>query len=291
MIIVMLLVCGVVTAQQAKEKIIKELTFEKKSDKNALMIANINGSIRVEGYDGEKIIVEVNKEILAKTNERLEKGKQEIQLGIMDLADTLVLYVKGTCSQFGKGNQRYHRSERAGNGWGYNWSGWGKDCKEEYRYQMNFIVKVPFNTNLSVSTINDGDISVSRVRGSVSADNINGGITLTKISGATSVSSINGNLDLDYDQNPSAPCKYYALNGDINILFKKGLGASVSFESFNGEFFTNVESIESLPVSLEKKQKKNGVEYKIGGNRYKVGNGGVVLDFETFNGDVFLKEI
>ena len=290
-VVVLLWICGAVYGQQFNEKITRELTFEKKSDKNGLMIANINGSIKVEGYNGDKILVEVEKSILAKTNERLEKGKQEIQLGIIDLADTLILYVKGTCSDFGRNNQKYHRNERAGKGWNYNWSSWDKNCKEEYRYTMNFTVKVPFHINLAVSTINDGDISVNQVKGSVYADNINGAIKLSKIAGPTSVSSINGNLDLDYEQNPNAPCRYYALNGDINIFFKKGLAASVSFESFNGDFFTNVESIEALPVQLEKKQKGNGVEYKLNGHRYKVGKGGVTLDFETFNGDVILKEI
>lgn len=278
-------------AQQFNETIKKELAFEKKSDKNALMIANINGSIKVEGYDGDKIVVEVNKEILAKTNDRLEKGKNEIQLGVIDLADTLILYVKGTCSDFGRGNQRYHRNERAGKGWNYNWSNWGKDCKEEYRYLMNFTVKVPYGINLAVSTINDGDISVEKVSGGLYADNINGSIRLTQISGATHVSSINGDIDLTYDRNPSLPCRYYALNGDINIHVKKGLGASVSFESFNGNFYTNVDAIESLPVALEKRPKKDGVEYKINGSRYKVGSGGVFLDIETFNGDAYLKEI
>jgi len=278
-------------AQQFNETIRKELAFEKKSDKNALMIANINGSIKVEGYEGDKIVVEVNKEINAKTNERLEKGKTEIQLGVIDLADTLILYVKGTCSDFGRGNQRYHRNERAGKGWNYNWSNWGKDCKEEYRYLMNFRVKVPYGINLAVSTINDGDIDVDKVSGGLYADNINGSIKLTQISGATNVSSINGDIDLEYERNPSLPCRYYALNGDINIHVKKGLGASVSFESFNGNFYTNVDAIESLPVALEKRPKKDGVEFKINGNRYKVGAGGVNLDIETFNGNAYLKEI
>ncbi|MEP2667643.1 MAG: hypothetical protein ABJH04_01540 [Cyclobacteriaceae bacterium] len=280
-------------AQQFNETIKKELGFEKKSDKNALMIANINGSINVVGYDGDKVVVEVNKEIMAKTSARLEKGKSDIQLGVIDLADTLILYVKGTCSDFGRRNQRYHRNERAGKGWNYNWSDWGKDkdCKEEYRYLMNFTVKVPYGIHLALSTINDGDITVEKVSGGLYADNINGSIKLTQISGATNVSSINGDIDLEYDRNPSLPCRYYALNGDINIHVKKGLGASVSFESFNGNFYTNVEAIESLPVALEKRPKKDGVEYKINGNRYKVGSGGVYLDIETFNGNAYLKEI
>ncbi len=280
-----------VQAQQFNEIIKKEMTFEKKSNKNALMIANINGSIKVEGYAGDKIIVEVRKEIVAKTNQRLEKGKDEIQLGVVDLADSLIFYVQGTCSDFGRRNQRYHRNDRVGKGWNYNWSGRGKDCHEEYQYQMDFLVKVPYGINLAVSTINDGDISVDKVKGSVYADNINGNIRLTNISGATGVSSINGDIDLEYEQNPSVACRYYALNGDINIHFKKGLGASISFESFNGHFFTNVDAIEAMPVQLEKRPKRNGVEYKLNGNRYKVGQGGVDLDFETFNGDVILKEI
>lgn len=277
--------------QQFTEKIAKELTFEKKTDKNALMIANINGHIKVEGYDGDKILIEVDKQIMAKTNERLEKGKNELQLGIIDLADTLILYVKGTCSDFGRKNQRYHHNKKDGKGWNYNWSSWGKDCKEEYRYLMNFTLKVPRAVNLSVSTINDGDITVNNMKGSVYADNINCSIKLSNISGETNVSSINGDLDLDYAINPNVPCRYYALNGDINVHFKKGLGASVSFESFNGHFYTNVDAIESLPVQLEKKPRKEGIEFKLNGNRYKVGKGGVDLDFETFNGDVYLKEI
>jgi hypothetical protein len=77
-----LLITQGVCAQQFSDKITKELTFEKKSPDNALMVANINGHIKVTGYEGDKIIVEVNRSIHAKTDARLEKGKQEIQLGV-----------------------------------------------------------------------------------------------------------------------------------------------------------------------------------------------------------------
>src|SRR6187551_1031819 len=80
-------------AQSFTEKITKELTFEKKGPQNALMVMNIDGDIKVEGYDGDKIIVEVEKIINGKTEARLEKGKAEIQLGVLDRADTIMLYV------------------------------------------------------------------------------------------------------------------------------------------------------------------------------------------------------
>jgi hypothetical protein len=64
----------------------------------------------------------------------------------------------------------------------------------------------------------------------------------------------------------------------------------MSFESFNGELFTNVPQLESLPAEVERKETSVGTKYKVNGNRFKVGNGGVILDFETFNGDVYIKE-
>src|ERR1044071_2113564 len=82
-------------AQTFTEKFSKTLKFEKVSDANAVIVANINGSIRVEGYDGSEIRVEVDKTVTGKTTDRLEKGKQRIQLGVIDLADTVVLYVEG----------------------------------------------------------------------------------------------------------------------------------------------------------------------------------------------------
>jgi hypothetical protein len=71
-------------AQTHTEKINKEFEFEKRGSHNALMIANINGNIKVEAYPGDKIQVEITKRIQGKTNERLEKGKTEIQLGVID---------------------------------------------------------------------------------------------------------------------------------------------------------------------------------------------------------------
>ncbi len=284
------LVCA---AQSFTEKITKELTFEKKAPHNALMVMNIDGDIKVEGYDGDKIIVEVEKTINGKTQARLEKGKAEIQLGVIDRADTILLYVQGLCNEFGKLNRKRNNNSRW-NHWGYNWNecgnGQGNCNNKDYDYEMNFTIKVPKSINLMTSTINDGDISISNFTGHLLAENINGNVRLKGISGATYATTINGDVDLDYTSNPPGDSRYYTLNGDINANFKKGLSANLAFESFNGEFYTNVNRIESLPVAVEKKASGEGIKYKIGGSRYKVGNGGVLLDFETFNGNVYLKE-
>jgi DUF4097 and DUF4098 domain-containing protein YvlB len=133
-------------------------------------------------------------------------------------------------------------------------------------------------------------VEVENLKGGIVANNVNGSIKLSNISREASASTINGNVDITYTRNPEKPCRFYTLNGDINAWFQKGLSANMSFESFNGELFTNVPQLESLPVVVEKKDTSKGTKFKVNGNRFKVGNGGVVLDFETFNGDVYVKE-
>jgi DUF4097 and DUF4098 domain-containing protein YvlB len=280
-----------VSAQTFTETIKEERSFEKKATNNAVMIFNINGDVSVEGYNGDKIIIEVERRIKGKTEARLQEGKEEIQLGIIDRADTIIMYVKGVCNEFGRNINRRNGNRRKSNSWGYNWSGCnGRDCEKGYDYAMNFKVKVPASVNLYASTVNDGDIDVININGYLTVDNINGSISLKDISGGTNASSINGNVDLVYSGNPPADSRYYALNGDINATFRKGLAAQLTFKSFNGEFYSSVEEITPMAVSVEKYEKGEGIHYRVNGNKYKVRQGGPLLDFETFNGDVILKE-
>ncbi|MFZ6013063.1 MAG: hypothetical protein ACOYXT_22160 [Bacteroidota bacterium] len=285
-----LLVAGVALGQDFSEKINREFTFEKKTTNNALMVANINGDVKVVGYDGDKIVVEVKKSIHAKTQARLEKGQAELQLGVIDRADTLILYIEEGCNQFGRKTDRKNHNGWYPKGWGYNWNCNGNGCRTEYDYTMDFTIKVPASINLIVSTINDGNITVENVKGAVDADNVNGSIRLSNLVREADASTINGDVDIEYASNPNKDCRFYSLNGDINAWFQKGLAASLSFESFNGSFYTNVDKIEALPVKIEKSAKGDGIKYKVNGNRYQVGTGGVFLDFETFNGNVYLKE-
>src|SRR5260221_1986309 len=256
---------GWVLAQDFSEKITKEFTFEKKGTNNTILLANINGDIRITGYEGDKILLEVNKKVTAKTQERLEKGKKEIQLGVIDRADTLIFYVEGGCNNFGKLNSRNNRHDDRQEGWGYNWNdcnGRGNNCRTEYDYQLDFVLKVPSSVNLLLSTINDGDITVQNMKGAVSANNINGSIKLSNMVREVKASTINADVDIDFTHNPDTPSRFYTLNVDITANFQKGFGASMSFESFNGSLYTKIDQIEALPGLLEKGEKGEGIKYK-----------------------------
>lgn len=287
--ILSVMIVSVANGQQFSETITKNLKFEKAGTGNALVIANLNGRVVVEGYDGNEILVEVEKIVIGKTEERLAQGKTEVQLGVIDDADTIVLYVTDGCNTFSRNN-----GDGSGNwsehGWSYNSNREDRRCNNRYDYRMNFKVRVPASINILASTINNGDISVDKVNGVVKASNINGSIDLSNLVREAQATTINGDVDITFLKNPSNDCRFYSLNGDINAFFPKGLGAELSFESFNGDFYTNIGNIQALPVKVVKNEHKKGTHYKVNGNRYQVGNGGAFLDFETFNGNVYLKE-
>jgi DUF4097 and DUF4098 domain-containing protein YvlB len=176
------------------------------------------------------------------------------------------------------------------NGWGYDWRNCDRDQDIDFDYRLDYTIHVPQNVNVVLSAVNDGDIQVSKVTGGIIANNVNGDIELGDLVQAIDAHTINGDVTVNYVRQPVKQSRFYTLNGNINANFPKGLAADVNFKSFNGEFYTNVAKLDNLPVTVEKEPTKKGTRYQVNGNRFRAGNGGVLLDFETFNGNVYLKE-
>ena len=273
--------------QKFTETITKELTFSKTSKDNHLTLQNINGSIEVEGYHGSTIQLEIAKTITAKTQKRLDQGIQEIQVGVEDEGTEILVYMDSPCTEV---------KLKLGDDGKYYWQTQSNNCRwdTKYHFNLNYKLKIPHNLNITLSTINNGDIELNNVKGDIKVNNINGSIALTKVEGAVDAHTINGTLDVEYAKNPTKDSRYYSLNGDINAHFKKGLSAQMSFESFNGDFYTNIDDVKMLPTKIKKTNNKNkgkGIKYKVGGkSKMQIRNGKTHLDFETFNGNAYIKE-
>ena len=273
--------------QKFTETITKELTFSKTSKDNHLTLQNINGSIEVEGYHGSTIQLEIAKTITAKTQKRLDQGIQEIQVGVEDEGTEMLVYMDSPCTEV---------KLKLGDDGKYYWQTQSNNCRwdTKYHFNLNYKLKIPHSLNITLSTINNGDIELNNVKGDIKVNNINGSIALTKVEGAVDAHTINGTLDVEYAKNPTKDSRYYSLNGDINAHFKKGLSAQMSFESFNGDFYTNIDGVKMLPTKIKKTNSKNkgkGIKYKVGGkSKMQIRNGNTHLDFETFNGNAYIKE-
>jgi DUF4097 and DUF4098 domain-containing protein YvlB len=244
-----------------------------------LLIANIHGDIQVEKGDEKKIIIKGHQEIKSKKNDDLP-SIQYLQQG-----DTLAIYIDAKCSNFTLHNSCDH----AGNNWGYyDWNG----CHNETTLQVDFEVIVPENIHVILSTINEGDIRVENVQTPIWANNINGNITLESVRQVDHAHTINGDVTIRYIDNPKEGGSFYTLNGDIKTYLLQNLDADVSFKTFHGSFYTDFETATPLPSKIEARNNDNGFIYKLGGqSNIKINQGGVMLDFETFNGNVYLRTI
>lgn len=269
--------CSNLNAQDTKfqEKISKTFTV---SPNSVLAVYNTDGHIKVEGYDGNKVIIDVDKTLSGKTNEILEQGKREFKLEFEQKGDSVIAYIAEPW------DSRPHE----------NRDRWNNDRRKiEYRHNLNFTIKVPKTMNLVVSTVNNGDIVVSDVEGLMKVNNINGKITVKNAKNANEIHTINGDVNINYLALPPDNSKYYTLNGRLTVVFPSNLSADCSFKSFNGELYTDFENVEKLPAKITKitKETEHGTTHKMSkGSTIRIGSGGKNLKFETFNGNIYIKK-
>jgi hypothetical protein len=265
--------------ESEKIKIEKTLRFPSISPDNVLEIYNINGSIQIEGYDGQEVLATVELTISAKTTALLEKGKSEMTLGLLEDDSALVLYNKAPFIH----NQRVDGDCDCNN--------WRRDL--QYDFSFDFKVKVPRGINLQVRTVNEGDIAIDGMNSNVSAHHVNGNVTLTQMGGSVEARTINGELLVRHTKAPVGGNSYYSLNGDVNVYYPGEPDADITFKSFNGSFYTDMDRLEVQPPAWTKEvtEKNGSTKYKLTQkNNIKVGKGGNVLAFETFNGDIYVKK-
>src|SRR5579863_5722959 len=164
-----------------KQHISKEFTISKTTG-GVLALYNLNGSLNVEGYSGDKVLIEVDERIASDDSASLEIGKKEFKLAFDTIADTIVVYIAEPFDTRPCRNcDRWERRNRYGD-------------RDEIPYDFNlvFTVKVPYHMNLDISTVNKGDITVEGVTGALHVNNVNGKINIRDAKGDTWAHTING---------------------------------------------------------------------------------------------------
>ncbi|MGA2406298.1 MAG: hypothetical protein ABSF81_06060 [Bacteroidales bacterium] len=273
------IICAIqkANAREFKEHIRKEFNLSKDATGSTLFIYNISGFIKVEGYAGNKVLLEMDKTITADDDKTLETGKKEFRLAFDERTDTIMAYIA----------EPYDSRPRRR--WQYN-----DDRREiDYDYNVDFTVKVPFGMNLHISTVNDGIITVNNVSGTLNINNVNEEISVKNAKGTTYAHTINGDVSVNYLTNPPEESSYYTINGNIRVSYQPGLSADLQFKSMNGDFYTDFQEVERLPATVTKVQEKkgDGIVYKLNAiTSVRFGKGGKIFKFETLNGNVYIKK-
>ena len=282
----MALLAATLSLQHAKaqketfqELIKKELTYKTGSLDRMFEVQNLNGSITVEGYTDDVILVEVEKTISADNKANLELGQREIGINIIQEGSTIVVYPQVPNMEYRDGEFTNIDRKR-----------W---IALDYEHTLNFKIKLPSNIKLEVGAVNQGEVLIKNTEGNyIEVRNINGGIVLENITGQTQVHCINGEVKISYAKNPNEPSTYYSLNGDITITYQKNLSANIAFKSMNGELFTDFDIAKQFARTTKDEPGKKSTKYRYESKPVvQIGNGGIEFDFETLNGDVIIKKI
>ena len=265
-------------AQKLTENIKRSVSFNTPNGPRVLFVQNIQGDVKVEGYKGDKVELKANKTITAKNQADAEKGMREVQLKTESSGDTVYVYLEAPFIYRKKGRMRNMNINRD---------------EDDYDFAFDITINVPRQTNLEVSTVNDGEVTVANTQGTVKAHNVNGPIKINNIEGTTKANTVNGDVDVIYTKNPTGDSDFRTINGKLNVVFKPNLSADLTFKTMHGEFFSDFTDLKILPAQTveNKKSKGSGTVYKVDNRQaMRLGKGGPTFSFETLNGNVYVRQ-
>ncbi len=248
---------------QGSDKV--SVPFSEPSRPGFIEVGLINGSIKVVGYNGKEVMIEASNRSES-SDSRGNGGKGMKRLSISSTG----LEVE----------EQYNKmSISAGS----------------HMRSIDIKLKVPYNTSLQLSTVNDGDISVENVTGEIEVNNVNGEIMALNISGSVVANSTNGDVVITFKKvTPDKPMSFASFNGNVDVTFVGNIKADVKIKSEHGEIFSDYDVTLSEKTNLIKKdnRSKGGkfhlqMESLIYG---QINGGGPEYYFSTFNGEIFIKK-
>lgn len=259
---------GVVLAQDDDvDRVTVDLTDPSKPA--SLEVGLVNGSITVNAYDGKEIVVEAT----TKTRKIRLSDKASMKASGMTR-------IPVTSSSLTVEEYRNHVSISTAS----------------WKNAVDLVIKVPTNTSLKLSCVNQGDISVEGVSGEIEAQNTNGRVTLLNISGSAVASSHDKDVTVTFDSiDPDKAMSFSSFNGDVDVTFPAGLKAKVKLKTDQGEIFSDfaIEEIENPEKIVTKNKRSSDGKYEVSIDRAFWGtiNGGErEIHFTNYFGDIYIRK-
>lgn len=159
---------------------------------------------------------------------------------------------------------------------------------------INLEIKVPYNFDLRLKSINNGDTIVKNVNGEMEVSNVNGNITMDSISGTASADSSNGFIHVTFNKiDNNTNMAFSSINKDVDISLPKGSKASIKAKTSGGEILTGFDmDMQKNAVEVDKKH-SNG-KYRLGFQQWvkgEINGGGTEFIMSTINGDIIIREL
>jgi len=235
-----------------------------------LEIENIWGDVNVRPGKPGEIVVNVRERRSAPDQKRFDRSQETLRLNVEADDDGVALYV-------GNRERYWHSSDNC------------RGC----RLDVQFDVLVPPDTQLDVSTVNDGRVDIEGISGQVSAANVNGPIAVNGLRNCDNLNSVNGEVSLGFTTPPVADCRIETINGDITLTLPDDSGLDVAMDLFNGRMLTQlpVDAL-ALPATVEHIETAGRHQYRIEQQAgVRIGAGGPKFTISSMNGDIRIQKI
>ena len=156
-----------------------------------------------------------------------------------------------------------------------------------------FEIEAPARTNLTLSTVNGGEILVENVEGELTVSNINGGITMNGVAGSVMAGTTNGNVRATLTRVAAQKeMAFTSLNGTVDVTLPPTTKANLRLRSGNGEVYSYFD-VQLAPSAVVQENRSSNGRYRIGRNRSIVGainGGGPEFELRTFNSNVYVRK-
>ena len=160
---------------------------------------------------------------------------------------------------------------------------------DSHMTKVTIIARVPRRTDLDLSTVNDGEIIVRDITGTLELENANGPITATNISGSVIAETLNDNISITFaGVNTSGATALTSLNGDITVALPPNVGAEFRIDSAEGEIESDYElDVKASKPTVERSEGRRGASVRVEDVVVAtVNGGGPVIKMKTLNGNV-----
>ena len=251
----------VLVSTTSAEKFSKtETKFFTISSHGKVVVENVNGSIKVEGWDKDQVSLEITKTVRAngsvEADRYFDRMRVEIESG----------------DNYLRVRTHYTHNDDWDGFFSWLFHGFGSHGGD-----VSYVLKVPASVKTDVHSTN-GSIEVSSVAGDVKAGSTNGRLTLDGVSGRVDGSTTNGSIKAALtDEVEFKGMTLRTTNGSIQVSCPGDMSADVSAHTTNGSIQTD------FPVTIQGGFMSKSLEGKIN-------NGGPEIRLHTTNGSIHINK-
>lgn len=237
-----------------------KINFKNNADSKIVFVAS-NGSIKINGYDGNEV--------------RIKARNVE----------------KNNIPERAKGLKSLYNSAEDNTGLGLSVVQEGNVLKilKASRHDNDYEVSVPANVSISIEQVNwnHSDMELENLNGEIELKSTSGAMVLKNISGPLVASSISGDITADFrNLRQGKPTSISLVSGNIDITMPADSKADFKLQSISGEIYTDLDIVNH-------KERENSNMRQIGGGYTIKGTnngGGTEMILNTVSGDIYLRK-